>query len=224
MFCNLLSPEGEKKKRHLSGQRFVQMEPYQGFWGALIHEITDRFVLLLSNEEFRGLTGFCPIRAASGKTGLFLFATLVSASESWVAPPLSSSGRGSTELSLNHVSPAEGRPARNTVSFLLPREAVVRSRAGGPAAFGTALAPLPAHGQDFRCHLDFFLSHTVSSPSFPELGRVPGLSRGKFLPRSLAHGESAHPAIIITQQLRPDSTNDKKAHRLPTSRCQQDKN
>lgn len=28
MFCNLLSPEGEKKKRHLSGQRFCpEMEP-----------------------------------------------------------------------------------------------------------------------------------------------------------------------------------------------------
>ena len=149
----------------------------------------------------------------------------MSASESWVAPPLSSLGRGSTELSLNHVSPAEGRPARNTVSFLLPREVVVRSRDGGPTAFGTALAPLPAHWQDFCCHLDFFLSYTVSSsPSFPELGRVPGLSRGKFLPRSLACSKSAHPVIIITQQMRPDSTNDEKAHRLPTSRCQQDKN
>jgi len=111
------------------------------------------------------------------------------------------------------------------VSFLLPREVVVRSRDGGPTAFRIALALLPAHWQDFCCHLDFFLSYTViSSPSFPELGRVPGLSCGKFLPRSLARSKSAHPVIIITQQMRPDSTNDEKAHRLPTSRCQQDKN
>lgn len=59
MFCNLLSPEGEKKGTPVANV-LSKWNLYQGFWGALIHEITDRFVLLLNEEFIEALLASAP--------------------------------------------------------------------------------------------------------------------------------------------------------------------
>ena len=71
-----------------------------------------------------------------------------------------------------------------------------------PAAFVVILALLLARWRDFCRHPDFFMFYRVSSSaSFPELGRVPELIRGKFLHKSLAHSKCTRSLLLSKRGL-----------------------